>query len=145
MNCLSGSLPFLLGYMKKHARDCFEEVEKPRKMHILLLYIFILLGLFLLKVRLYNTARDWNTVVLLLETRDLALTTTLFVKMTYCIKLCPLKDVLTNADLLFKNHFIKRKLIFLLKFSQHLSLIIYYCLMFFNKGALPNYTTFFQT
>ena len=67
--------------MKKHARDCFEEVEKPRKMHILLLYIFILLGLCLLMVRLYNTERIWNTVVLLLEKGDLALTTTLFVKM----------------------------------------------------------------
>ena len=52
MGCLSGSLPFLLGYIKKHARVCFEEPERPRKMLILLLYSFILLGLFLQAVRL---------------------------------------------------------------------------------------------
>ena len=84
--------------MKKHARDCFDEVERPRKMYILLLYIFILLGLCLLMVKLYSTARNWNTVVLLLETRDLALTTTMFVKMTYCIKLCPLKDAIRDVN-----------------------------------------------
>ena len=54
MGCLSGSLPFLLGYIKKHARDCFEEPERPRKMLILLLYSFIILGLFLQAVRSYS-------------------------------------------------------------------------------------------
>ena len=54
MGCLSGSLPFLLGYIKKHARDCFEEPDRPRKMLILLLFSFIILGLVLQAVRLYS-------------------------------------------------------------------------------------------
>jgi len=54
MGCLSGSLPFLLGYIKKNAGDCFEEPERPRKMLILLLYSFILLGLVLQAVRSYS-------------------------------------------------------------------------------------------
>ena len=53
MGCLSGALPFLLGYMKKHARECFEQAEGPRKRNILILFIFVLLGLFLVTVRLY--------------------------------------------------------------------------------------------
>ena len=54
MGCLSGSLPFLLGYIKKHARDCVEEPERPRKMLILLLFSFIILGLVLQAVRSYS-------------------------------------------------------------------------------------------
>ena len=41
LEILSASVPHLLGYLKVHAKDCYNESEMPRKTGILLLFITI--------------------------------------------------------------------------------------------------------
>ena len=38
---LSIAITYLLGYLKQHAKDCYEESAKPRKIKILVLFIGI--------------------------------------------------------------------------------------------------------
>jgi len=45
---LTMSMSFLLGYVKKHAKECYEEGQRPRKLLILIMFgiiCLILLGI----------------------------------------------------------------------------------------------------